>query len=461
MTNRCLYCGIEIESGIFCQEHNIERNIDLYTVFKKVSALEIKGWQYDFFDKFFNIEEGYRTFLVKAPRGAYKSTTADMIVALLCGLYTDIEILIASISFPVSLQHIRNIKGMIKSSDMFSELSYKELFVEDSKQQFELTNGVRVFAIPQSDKTQTGYHPDMKIVDELARMRPDFYFNSIFPMGRGKSLDTKIQEIIVSTGFGSSGAFADILRGRDPSVYKMDVSIDQCYWLKDRLEIERMRMPEHLFRQEMLGELIDDIDTVFSTEAILSSIISEPQLSKSYVMGIDLGRKVDYTAVIIVDILYNNVVYVERFEDPIYRSSWEAQFRRIRQLVNEWRPKDIFIDATGIGDVISQELSDLNPIEVVITSKLKEELISKLQLCFEANLHGNNGLKIPSKFELLIEELQAFEYKSGSLQKTGAPIGMHDDLVMALALCVDDISVDGMVSERSDGYGFAFGSSIY
>ena len=451
---RCLYCGKEIEEGDFCEEHDTENRRALLTLFRKVSPFRLRGWEYDFFETFFKLED-YDTIVVKAPRGAYKSTVADLVAVISCELYTDIEILIASVSFPVALQHIRNIKNMIRNSQDFSDYSHSELFVEDTKQHFELASGVRVFAVPQSEKTQTGYHPDLKIVDELARMRPDFYYSTIFPMGRSKETELNVREIIISTGFGSSGAFGDILKGNDPSVYKMDVSIDQCWWLKDRLEIERARMPEHLFRQEMLGEIVDDVQKVFPTEHIYSSLIEKASSSGNHVMAIDLGRKVDFTAVVVIDVRNNHVLYAERLKDPIFKQSWEAQFDYIRSLAERWKPKDIYIDATGLGDVVAQELDDLNPIEVIITSSVKQDLISNLQLLFESE-----SIKIPSEFTDLIEELDAFEYQGSKFEKMGAPIGYHDDLVMALAMACQDLQ-SSLLRSSTDPYSCSFGKALY
>jgi hypothetical protein len=141
---RCLYCGTETD-GDFCQEHDTSRNRDLLELMYSLTNFKIRGWEYEFFDTFFKLE-GYDSILVKAPRGAYKSTVADMVVATLCALYTDMEMLIASVSFPVALQHIRNIKNMVKNSAPFREVDYRDLFIEDSKQQFELSTGTRVYA---------------------------------------------------------------------------------------------------------------------------------------------------------------------------------------------------------------------------------------------------------------------------------------------------------------------------
>jgi hypothetical protein len=286
-------------------------------------------------------------------------------------------------------------------------------------------------------------------------MKPDYYYSTLLPMGRSNESELNIKEIIVSTGFGSSGAFGDILKGNDASVYKFEVPIEQCWWLKDRLEIEKMRMPEHLFRQEMLGEIIDDQIKVFSSKSIYGAMIDDPVSSGDSVMGIDLGRKVDFTAISIIDAKYNHVLFSERLEDPIFKESWKAQFSRIRDLVRKWKPKDIYIDATGLGDVVAQELRDLRPIEVVITPSKKNDMIAKLQLALESG-----SLKIPTEFQGLIEELQSFEYKDGSLNKMGAPLGYHDDLVMSLALAMIGTQLPGDL-KAGDAYYIGFGGSLF
>jgi len=99
--------------------------------------------------------------------------------------------------------------------------------------------------------------------------------------------------------------------------------------------------------------------------------------------------------------------------------------RNKRLIVEILRPVGIAIDKTGMGiplfDILSRHYPHIEG--VTFTPKMKDALINML-----SNVFNNKKLIIPTH-EKLINQLRIF-------QRTGAPLGEHDDCVMALALAI-------------------------
>ena len=90
-------------------------------------------------------------------------------------------------------------------------------------------------------------------------------------------------------------------------------------------------------------------------------------------------------------------------------------------------------DATGIGMVPAQDLSNFRPNfqPHVYSNTSKTDMMRGLQISLE-----QKEVFFPKGH--IEEELKSFEYKltTGGRVTWGAPSGLHDDCVNALALCV-------------------------
>lgn len=121
-------------------------------------------------------------------------------------------------------------------------------------------------------------------------------------------------------------------------------------------EIEHLwrTSPERIFRQEVLAEFVDDAGGVFRG---VSQAINEPPAysdQHEYVMGVDLARKVDFTACIVIDMSVSpaHVVAVDRFNQV----DWSLQVQRIRALAERYHVRQVLVDQTGVGDPIVEQL---------------------------------------------------------------------------------------------------------
>ena len=168
-----------------------------------------------------------------------------------------------------------------------------------------------------------------------------------------------------------------------------------------------------------------------------------PQEGATYVLGVDLGRLIDFTVLVVIKrgerVLGRDgrwftekprVVHFERFN----RIDWNLQKERIKACSQKYKDAIISIDSTGVGDPVSEELrfSALAVEDYKYTRESKRKLIDKLSMFIEQKL-----ITYPNIPELL-DELESFSFEktdAGSL-KYMAPSNKHDDCVNALALAV-------------------------
>lgn len=387
--------------------------------FKSQLNYDLQGWQIDATVQL--IYNNKKRIMVKAPRGGRKSTWADM-MAIYYAVREGKFVLITSVGGAQAQEHIANIRKRIQDT------VYDMLRTEpDNTEEINFKNGGRILSIPQGITTRVGYHPDVKIIDEASRIDNEFYYSVVSPMGAGKHP----AEIIISTPYinGMSGFFWEMFTG-EADYLKLDVNIDQCPWLDDDyVEEQRKKMPKVLFEVEILGHFRPSSLRVFNEQALRDAVSTpdkgHPYIDHVYVMGVDFGKEVDYTAITILDTSYEipEVIYSEHF-----KLDWDTVFDKVRNMYNAYHVTSVVVDATGIGNVIIDQLEDISPIPFKFTNKSKVDLINNLIVKLE-----QRQLKIGNNRELY-EELDMYQYKEGDMTKMNAPAGMHDDYVIALAL---------------------------
>jgi len=231
--------------------------------------------------------------------------------------------------------------------------------------------------------------------------------------------------------------------------------LDLAYLLSQKEE-----MGETMYSQEYLAEFLDiggavfredDIEAAIQTDPRVTTkdgfLLSEPQPGRHYAIGVDWGRKVDFTVVAVVDAT-----------DPVARlvglwrwqsTSWEVQIENVAQIVARYDPWRVLGDGSGIGDTLAESLQkailrtsqSLRPNARVATFETfqftgdsKQQLVDRLNLRLSAR-----KLAYPAH-RVLLSELRSFEYLgsagSSGRSRMGASGRGHDDIVMALALAV-------------------------
>ena len=117
---------------------------------------------------------------------------------------------------------------------------------------------------------------------------------------------------------------------------------------------------------------------------------------------------------------------------------WSAIISNIIKVLNQYKPKTL-IETNGTQDAIFEQIRNgvnynKNQIQSFITTaKSKQSIIEDLIVNFE-----NLEITIPDNNDL-IDELNYFTYEYNLKTRQihySAPIGLHDDMVMSLAIAL-------------------------
>lgn len=281
-----------------------------------------------------------------------------------------------------------------------------------------------------------GFGYDKAFLNEAGIILKNRYLwdNAIRPM----LLEYKCPAVIGGTPKGK-GLFHELAaRGKDSNQPLYEFfhfsTYDNPYL--DPYEIDALvkDMPDHVAKQEIYAEFIDDSGTVFrNTKAVMTASPEQPRPNSMYVMGVDLAKVQDYTVIVVYDRATNRQVYYDRFN----KLDWNFQKEKIISISRHYNRAPAVVDATGVGDPIAEDLirAGVSVIPIHITNEIKKQMIEKLILWIDRRLI--RMLSIPEA----LEEFNDFTYDistSGKI-KYNAPEGMHDDIVIAHALAVQEL----------------------
>ena len=202
----------------------------------------------------------------------------------------------------------------------------------------------------------------------------------------------------------------------------------------DDLNEYRLDMTAERYRQEFDAEFIDGVDTVFAgvNDCVSGEVLKRGRPGMKYITGIDLGQSVDFTALCSLNCADKHVEGFARFN----QMDWSVQEKLILEHLKHF-PGPAIVDATGNGKRIWELLRDNHRGHVerfIFTAQSRSEILVGLQLGF-----AHRQLSIANA-PPLVDELQAFAWlrdgEAGGLRRArmGAPSGVHDDCVMALAM---------------------------
>ena len=198
----------------------------------------------------------------------------------------------------------------------------------------------------------------------------------------------------------------------------------------EEIELARKTLPELVFRQEYLAEFLDDVNQVFRyVRRQAKGAFEEPQPGCSYVMGVDLAKRVDFTVITVLRQDTRAVVAWDRFNEI----DWSLQKQRIVAMARRYGAT-VLIDSTGVGDPVFDDLrrAGIRIEGYHFTNESKAQLVEHLAMQIE------QGLVTYPPIPELLNELESFEYeltRAGNIHY-GAPEGGHDDCVISLALAV-------------------------
>jgi len=169
----------------------------------------------------------------------------------------------------------------------------------------------------------------------------------------------------------------------------------------------------------------------------------QDQLHGDFFIGVDLGKKHDYSVVAVIRRLPCGLqlVYMKQFA---LGTEYASVIGYLKVLCTRLRHVHaILVDQTGVGESVVEEAKKENPLirGIVLTMNVKMDLFGYLLMLMQQKIQcarcgvEHPGIQIPYDDEL-IAELNTIRYeltKSGQILFSH-PSGMHDDRVIALAL---------------------------
>lgn len=257
------------------------------------------------------------------------------------------------------------------------------------------------------------------VIDE-ASFIPDLedgWLNSIRPT----LTDYQGRALFLSTPRGKNYFYSLYMKGgqKDWDSFKF-TTYDNPYILTSEINDAKAQLPNAVFEQEYMANPMENAANPFGSEHI-NKCVKFISVNEPMYYGIDLAKSFDWTVIIGLD-SNGDVCHYERFQ-----KDWLQTKETIK---NIRKHKHIFIDSTGVGDAIVEDLqkyfNDMTGFKYTSTSKqqLMESLASSI-----------HKAEIGFPIGAIKDELEIFEYLFTSTGvRYSAPSGFHDDCVNALAL---------------------------
>lgn len=295
-----------------------------------------------------------------------------------------------------------------------------------------------------SGNTMEGFGYDKAFLNEAGIILKDEYLwnNAIMPM----FWDYPNAKVVIGGTPKGRGKFYELYqRGLDPGQtnYKSFhyTSFDSPFeHIHKAIREDLQSMPERVVEQEIYARFLEDTGVVFRNfQEVMDAVPQKPQVGHRYIMGVDLAKVEDFTVIAVYDTFNNRQVYQARFN----KIDWGMQKSRIAETARHFNdgssPRSnaasVVIDATGLGDPIVDDLARMGiPVDPIkFTNDMKRQLIEKFV----------NWIELKRVHILPIQETKVelgnFTYDISETTdriRYEAPVGFHDDIVIAHALAI-------------------------
>jgi len=222
-------------------------------------------------------------------------------------------------------------------------------------------------------------------------------------------------------------------------------SFDNTFLSREALDDIIKDMTEDAYKQEILAEFLSNEGAVFrNIAACMLAPATTPEEHKGHrlVMGIDWGKKNDYTAMSVGCA----TCHYEVARDRSNQVDYAVQRKRLVTLANRWGVRTLIPESNSIGEPIIEQLrSDTELRGVTIrsfetTGASKPPLIESLGLALE---RAEFQFQEDAIWQSELESYEATYNRQTNRPSYSAPEGCHDDTVMARALMLSAITSGG------------------
>lgn len=213
-------------------------------------------------------------------------------------------------------------------------------------------------------------------------------------------------------------------------------SWDNPFVSREFIQTMKEELTEIQFREQFGAEFMDASGRLFPFHLIqkaynVESMNTDPKDSHVYVAGWDFAKDLDWTVGYVLDITNEadtRIVFKERFQKEPY----QYVIQRVKEVTEMYHVSSTCVDATSLGSVIVDVLSDEVPnLEAfVFSAQSKQSLMNNLRLVLEqGRVHFDYD-------EDLVNELTYYEYEVSG-RSANILMGTqkeHDDCATAFAL---------------------------
>jgi hypothetical protein len=313
----------------------------------------------------------------------------------------------------------------------------------------------KLIALPCSPDKLRGYHPDWIFLDEASIIPSEMITGEIMMMLTKPNAALIMSGTPMAFEHAFHRAFSDTKRysihhytsDSSPLVSKNQLGewremMTKEEWQRE-VEAKWVEMTQTFFPMDLILSCLDpELDNPDSSNQYIEDIerLSSTQLHGKYFAGLDLGKQIDHSVLVVVQLTEKNEVrLVHKCQFPLGTPypTVIAYAARTHQVFNL---EGMFVDKTGIGDAVVDELESIEIPEVkgvFFTDAEKENILNYLKLLME-----KKELRIRGDDKMLIAQIneQQYEYlKPNTAQerihiKFKHPRGRHDDQLYALAL---------------------------
>jgi len=275
-----------------------------------------------------------------------------------------------------------------------------------------------------------GHDYDLFIFDEVAfETDPEYVVEEVVQM---RLADREGKLDLVSTPNGRNWFFRraqEIRQYHRPGYFQSGDSRENHYISRDFLD-ERLRyFSERRIEQNIMGQFVDIGGEVLPGSYIDRALArggGGESAGGVCISGWDLARKRTATVGITVRVVEGRaqVVALERFR----QLDWTVIIEKIKQR-QEAYPGELVVDATGLGDVVVEQLREYHPTPVIFTAGTKAELLTNVELFHARDAISYDRWELPDgtgRIWVFDEELRSARWDDNN----------ECDSLMALALAL-------------------------
>jgi hypothetical protein len=315
--------------------------------------------------------------------------------------------------------------------------------------------GGKLVALPCSKDKLRGYHPDFVFVDEASIVPSEMITSEIMMML------TKPNACLVMSGtpMGSDHVFRKAFL--DTKRYSVHYYASYQSPLVSQKQLDEWKevMTHEEWQREVEGLWVEATHTFFPMNLIAACVdpelgnpdspsayiediekVQPEQLRGPYYAGLDLGKQVDYSVLVLVQKTANGEIRLMHKRQFPLGTNYPEVIGYVAKAEQIFNFEGLHVDKSGIGDVVVDELNSIHirAVEgVLFTDVEKENMLNNLKLLMEKKL-----LKIVGDDTTLITQIneQQYEYLQPKTAqerihlKFWHPQRRHDDQLMALAL---------------------------